>query len=67
MKTQEHIVLKRLNQTGKVDNIWAVNNYILRLSAIVFRLKKQGYRFHTYFKRDKKGRITKQYVYELIK
>ena len=36
--SQEDKVLKRLKETGYVDNVWCVKNGILRLSSIVHRL-----------------------------
>lgn len=33
--THEDKVLKRLKEVGYVDNVWAVNNRILRLGAII--------------------------------
>lgn len=65
-KTQINAVRKQLLKTGKVDNIWAVRNYILRLSAIIFMLKAEGYTFKTYYK-NVKGKTTRQFVYELVK
>lgn len=66
MKTQYIQVLKKLEKDGSVSNLWAVRNYILRLSAIIFKMKERGYTFRTYWKKDRKGKITKEYVYEII-
>jgi hypothetical protein len=67
MKTQYLIVLNKLNRDGKITNVWAVQNRILRLSAHMFQLKADGIRFHTYYQRNKKGKTTRTFVYELVK
>lgn len=43
-KSQEQIVKETLAQHGFVTNFWAINNYILRLGAIIHELRKQGYK-----------------------
>ena len=40
--SQEKRVLSRLNLKGKVDNFWAIKNYILRLGAVIHNLKAMG-------------------------
>ena len=42
---QREIVEKRISEVGYVDNFWAMQNYILRLGAIMCQLKKSGVRF----------------------
>jgi hypothetical protein len=42
-KTQEARVIERLRQDGEVTNFWAIHNYILRLGAIIFQLRKDGW------------------------
>lgn len=44
--TQKDIVAGRLKEVGFVDNFWAIENRIsLRLGAIIFKLKEEGYIF----------------------
>jgi hypothetical protein len=62
--TQEQKVKDRLLEVGYVDNFWAINNYILRLGAIMCQLKKQGWDFVGEFGI---GADKKNYFYKLIK
>lgn len=39
---QKEKVKKRIEEVGFVDNFWAIENYILRLGAIVYELRKEG-------------------------
>jgi len=48
-QTQKERVIEKLNRDGQVDNFWAINNYILRLGAIIFELKREGRKFNGYF------------------
>lgn len=41
---QKDAVLKRIHENGFASNIWAIRNNILRLSAIVLKLKYDGFR-----------------------
>jgi hypothetical protein len=43
--TQKQIVYNRNKEVGYVDNFWAIDNYILRLGAIIYMLIKDGMRF----------------------
>jgi len=43
MKTQKQRVIERIEEKGYVDNFWAFGNYILRLGAIIYELRKDGY------------------------
>ena len=40
--TQKEKIVARLNKVGYVDNFWAIDNYILRLGAIIHQLSKGG-------------------------
>jgi len=40
--TQLDRVRQRIEEVGFVDNFWAIENYILRLGAVVFDLRKEG-------------------------
>lgn len=42
-KSQQLLVIQRIREYGYVDNFWAIQNYILRLGAIICRLRKDGY------------------------
>jgi len=42
-------VLIRIDEVGYVDNFWAIENYILRLGAIIYKLSKEGMKFERSF------------------
>lgn len=44
-KTQYNVVLRHLIKYGYVTRNWCLRKYISRLSAIIYGLKKRGYRF----------------------
>lgn len=37
--SQREVVVKKMEAEGEVSNVWAVNNYIYRLSVIVNKLR----------------------------
>lgn len=43
--TQKQKVINRLREVGYVDNFWAIQNYMLRLGAIIHDLTKEGWIF----------------------
>lgn len=43
--TQKEIVKDILRRDGVIDNFWCINNYILRLGAIICDLQKEGWKF----------------------
>lgn len=44
--TNKDRIIKRLRETGAVDNFWAVNNKVsLRLGAVIHVLKQEGWNF----------------------
>ena len=47
--TQKQVIISKLKEQGYVDNFWCVNNYILRLGAIICDLKKEGWEFRGKF------------------
>ena len=47
MKTQNQIIKEKLLKDGKVTTPWAIQRYIIRLGAIVYRLKQAGYNIVT--------------------
>jgi hypothetical protein len=45
-KTQKEVVEQRLRETGAIDNFYCIHNRItLRLGAIIFVLKEEGWVF----------------------
>lgn len=44
-KTQRDFVIIQLNQTGRISRNYCLQNFITRLSSIIFNLKKNGYEF----------------------
>lgn len=40
-QSQKEIVLNQLYKKGFVSNFWAIDNYILRLGDIIFRLRME--------------------------
>lgn len=44
---QKQKVINKLELDGHVSNFWAIENYILRLGAIIHRLKQKGWEFDT--------------------
>lgn len=59
MKSQIQRVEKRLNDCGEISRNECLKNYISRLSAIIYTLKKQGWVF-TEFSRNG------DYVYKVV-
>lgn len=67
--SQKEVVLNRLFRYGRVDNFWAINNYILRLGAVIWDLKREGYKINGMFGREigKPKNLHKNYYYLLVK
>ena len=42
-KTQKEIVVEKLITEGHVSNVWAFQNYILRLGALIHGLRQDGW------------------------
>lgn len=64
--TQKEKVLQRINKVGYVDNYWAIKNYILRLGALMFRLKKEiEFEGKSGLELNKPRRLHKNYYYVL--
>ena len=63
--TQEQRVKERIKEMGYVDNFWAIDNYILRLGAIVCELRKAGMVLNGAFGREmgKDKPLWKNYYY----
>lgn len=66
--TQKEKILKRLKSHGSINNFWAIQNYILRLGARIYDLKREGYKFITYTGKDIKRskKLWKNQYYSLI-
>jgi len=46
-ETQKAIVLAKLKKDGSVSNVWAINQRILRLAAIVCDIRAEGTKIAT--------------------
>lgn len=64
-ESQRQMVIDRIHEVGYVDNFWAFEHYILRLSVIMNRLKGTGLAFETAFGKDmgKPRHLHKNYYY----
>ena len=62
--TQKTKVIDKILADNYVDNFWAINNYILRLGAIIHQLTKEGWEFSGKFGIDKDR---KNYFYYVTK
>ena len=62
MKTKIQIIKDMLLAGQDVSNIWAVKNYILRLSSIIYDLRKDGMNIDGKFL-FKKGQKSKEFIY----
>ncbi len=61
-KTQREKVVEKLEADGHVSNFWAIENYILRLGAIICQLRKDGMFFRSEYQEG-----TKNYTYYWLK
>ncbi len=68
-QTQEERVVEKLRRDGEVDNFWAIQNYILRLGAIIFELRKKGWRIKGRFGKDRgfDKKVWKNYYYIVVR
>lgn len=62
MMSQKQKVLEKLIDDGYVDNFWAIRNFILRLGAIIYNLRKEGYNIRGEYG---EGKDKKNYFYYL--
>lgn len=46
-KTQKQIVINQLLENNEISRNWCLQNYISRLSAIIYTLEKEGWSFKT--------------------
>lgn len=63
--TQTQKVLSRLEQVGYVDNFWAIDNYILRLGAIIHKIRQSGVKIEGAYGKElgRKKKYWKNYYY----
>ena len=61
--TQKQVIEDKLRDEGQVDNFWAFHNYILRLGAIIYSLKEDGWIIGGHFG---EGHNRKNFIYTLI-
>ena len=66
--TQKEKVKNRIRKVGYVDNFWAIENYILRLGAIICDLRKNGMSFSGAFGKElgKERRVWKNFYYTRV-
>lgn len=64
MITQKDKILKKLNESGMIDNFWAIRNGVLRLGARIHDLKREGFLFTEKYG---EGTNRKNFYYFLIK
>lgn len=62
--TQKDKVIAKLNLDGHVSNFWAIDNYMLRLGAIIHDLKRDGWEFETSWG---EGSERKNFYYKVTK
>lgn len=64
---QKEKVLAKLYKEGVVDNFWAIRNNILRLGAVIYKLKNEGNKIEgqTGFELNKPRRMRNNYYYFL--
>lgn len=65
--TQEQIVTMRLNRYGQINNLWAINNGMWRLGAIICELRKKGMKIEGEYLPNADGGQSKIYNYTLKK
>lgn len=51
--TQKNLILKKLKDEGAVSNLWAIQNGIWRLGAIINVLREEGYEIETDYQPSK--------------
>jgi len=64
-KSQKKQVIEKLERDGHVTRNWCLRRYISRLSAIIYDLREEGWRFDGEFIQNEKNR-GKDYRYKLI-
>lgn len=51
-KTQKEFVVQQVKKNGFITRNQCLRNYISRLGAIIFELKKDGFEFDSYFQKN---------------
>lgn len=62
-KSQTQKVVDHLLATGSVNNFWAMENYILRLAAVIHDLRKDGWEFGGHYG---EGHNEKNWYYDVV-
>lgn len=62
--TQREKILAKLERDGEITQVWAMHEYIMRLSERIRELEEDGYTFSKHFV-VKDGKKTKTYRYVL--
>lgn len=60
--TQGERVIARMDEVGYCDNLWAIENHILRLAAVIADLKRKGYEFTGKFGSNEHAKIFYYYL-----
>lgn len=66
MKSQLETIKRKLEKEGSVSNLWAIQHYCLRLGARIKELRDSGMTIIGSYQ-IKGGKLTKNYVYRLVK
>lgn len=68
-QTQDDVVKEKIIRDGEVSNFWAIRNNILRLGAVIFRLRRAGMELRGAFGKElgKERSEWKNYYYTLVK
>lgn len=66
--TQRQRIINKLEADGEVSNLWAIDNYILRLGAIIHELRLLGWEFEGKFgkERGEEKHNWKNFYYRVI-
>lgn len=65
--TQVQIVENRLNRYGQINNLYAINQGIWRLSHVILLLREQGLKIEGEYLPSASGGQSKIYNYKLAK
>lgn len=65
--TKKETILQYLKKKGHINTVEAFNMYILRLSAIIFELKQDGWNIEAKKLIDKKTKKTQPYATYFLK
>lgn len=63
METQKQFVISNLNEFGEISRNTCLKQYITRLGAIIYSLKKQGWKIESDYRQTEYG---KDFVYKLV-